>query len=436
MALLPKRTLHAKLLESTHLLPVMYRHFTCKTFRFGAVFQALCAIVLVFSQSSEATGPQSQALLTPELVDRFVTVISLAEFQDREFDQTVAEIRELLPQSPLREQSYELMKSALLGAGLKAEAEIVLRTGLKTFPESRLLRIYLADVLSGTGRSSEALGILVEASRISRPRAMDASTDRQQRAVILQRIGSIHSGLAHLDEAFSAYRQAVEIAPESTEARVQLGKAYFDSNRLEEAQSEFEDAVRGSPNNKEAHLGLSATYLARGIWEKAAASAERAVKLDSSNSRALYLLGTALIRMNRREEGQSRLREFAKIEASIQEVERRYVDIDAISISAIRALREGNGDAATEKLIQGIASYPDSSRLHMNLALALSRTGKHQMAVETLESMLRRTNSGRFLIHKHLADEYKTLGDAEASGRHRQVYLNTMEAEFIMLARR
>ena len=414
----------------------MYRHFTCKTFRFGAVFQALCAIVLVFSQSSEATGPQSQALLTPELVDRFVTVISLAEFQDREFDQTVAEIRELLPQSPLREQSYELMKSALLGAGLKAEAEIVLRTGLKTFPESRLLRIYLADVLSGTGRSSEALGILVEASRISRPRAMDASTDRQQRAVILQRIGSIHSGLAHLDEAFSAYRQAVEIAPESTDARVQLGKAYFDSNRLEEAQSEFEDAVRGSQNNKEAHLGLSATYLARGIWEKAAASAERAVKLDSSNSRALYLLGTALIRMNRREEGQSRLREFAKIEASIQEVERRYVDIDAISISAIRALREGNGDAATEKLIQGIASYPDSSRLHMNLALALSRTGKHQMAVETLESMLRRTNSGRFLIHKHLADEYKTLGDAEASGRHRQVYLNTMEAEFIMLARR
>ena len=405
----------------------MYRHFTCK---------ALCAIVLVFSQSIEAAGPQSQVLLTPELTDRLVTVISLAEFRDRDFDQTVNEIRELLPQSPLGEQSYEVMKSALLGAGLKAEAEIVLRTGLKSFPESRLLRIYLADVLSATGRSPEALGILEEASRISGPRALDASTDRQQRAAILQRIGSIQTGLAHLDEAFSAYRQAVEIAPESTEARIQLGKAYFDSNRLSDAQIEFEHAVRGSPKNKEAHLGLSATYLARGVWEKAAASAELAVKLDSSNSRALYLLGTALIRMDRRQEGQSRLREFAKIEASIQEVERRYVDIDAISLSVIRTLREGNGDEAIQKLIQGIASYPDSSRLHMNLALVLSRTGKHQMAVETLESMLRRTNSGRFLIHKHLADEYKILGDGDASGRHRQVYLNTMESEFMMLARR
>jgi hypothetical protein len=97
----------------------MYRNFTCK---------ALCAIVLVFSQSREA-------LLTPDLVDRLVTVISLAEFQDRDFDQTVNEIRELLPRSPLREQSYELMKDALLGVGLKAEAEIVLRTGLKAFPE-------------------------------------------------------------------------------------------------------------------------------------------------------------------------------------------------------------------------------------------------------------------------------------------------------------
>jgi tetratricopeptide (TPR) repeat protein len=389
----------------------MYRHF----------FQALCAIALVFSQSREA-------LLPPELIDRFVTVISLAEFRDRDFDQTLDEIRELLPRSPLREQSYELMKDAFLGVGLKAEAEIVLRTGLKAFPQSGLLRIYLADVLSGTGRSAEALGILDEASRLS--------TDRQQRAVILQRIGSIQLGLAHRDEAFRAYRQALEIAPESTEGRIQLGKAYFDSNRLEEAQSEFERAVRSSPNNKESHLGLSATYLARGMWEKAATSAERAVKLEPSNSRALYLLGTALIRMDRREDGQARLREFAKIDAGIQEVERRYVDIDAISLSAIRALREGNGDGATQTLIRGIASYPDSSRLNMNLALVLSRTGKHQMAVETLESMLRRTNSGRFLIHKHLADEYKILGDAESSNRHRQAYLNTREAEFIQLARR
>ncbi|MBI2150147.1 MAG: tetratricopeptide repeat protein [Acidobacteria bacterium] len=392
---------------------------------------------MAFPQSGEVAVRQIvRQSLMPELLDRFVTITSLSEFRDREFDQTVAEIRELLPLAPLREQSYEQIKEVLLGVGLRAESEIVLRTGLVRFPESRLLRVYLAEVLSGTGRSVEALGILEEANRLPRPAGMDAATDRQQRALILQRIGSIQSELAHFDHSLTAYRQAVEIAPERSEGRIQLGKAYFAGNRLEQAQAEFERVGRETPDNKEAHLSLSGTYLARGQWKQAAAAAERAVKLDSSNSRALYLLGTALIRMGRREEGQARLREFTRIESGIQEVERRYVAIDAISLAAIRALREGDGDGAIQKLIQGIASYPDSSRLYMNLAMVLSRVGQHRMAVETLESMLKRTNAGRFLIHKHLADEYEILGDAAASRRHRQIYLDTREAEFIALARK
>jgi len=422
----------------------MYPHLRCKALRYGAVLLALCAFVLAFPQFGEAavrqivltSAQESQGSLMLQLLDRLVTVISLAEFQDREFDQSVADIRELLPRAPLREQSYEQVKEVLLGVGLKAETEIVLRTGLSRFPGSRLLRIYLAEVLSGTGRPLEALNILEEASRLRRPEGMDAAMDRQQRALIFQRIGSIQSGLTHLDDALTAYRQALEIAPESAGARIKLGETYFAGNRLEEAQGEFERAVRDTPKNIDAHLGASGVYLARGQWEQAAAAAERAVKLDSSNSRALYLLGTALIRMGRLEEGQTRLQEFSKIESRIQEVERRYVEIDAISLAAIRALREGNGNGAIQKLIQGIASHPDSSRLHMNLAMVLSRTGQHQMAVDTLESMLKRTNAGRFLIHKHLADEYRVLGDIEASSRHRQIYIDTREAEFIALTRR
>jgi tetratricopeptide (TPR) repeat protein len=367
----------------------------------------------------------------PELLDRFVTITSLSEFRDREFDQTVAEIRELLPLAPLREQSYEQIKDIMVGVGLRAETEIVLRTGLQRFPESRLLRFYLAEVLSGMGQLPEALGILEEASRLPRSEGLDAATDRQQRALIFLRIGRIHSAMSRLDDALTAYRQALEIAPERSEAWIDLGQAYFAGNLLEEAQAGFERAVRETPENKEAHLSLSEAHLARGQWERAAAAAERAIELGASDSRALYLLGTALIRTGRREEGQARLREFAKLEASSQEVERRYREIDAISLAAIRALREDNGNGAIQQLIQGIASYPGSSRLHMNLAMVLSRVGQHQTAVETLESMLKRTNERRFLIHRNLADEYGILGDAEASRRHRQIYLDTREAEFL-----
>jgi tetratricopeptide (TPR) repeat protein len=386
--------------------------------------QALCAIALAFPQSM------------PELLDRLVTITSLSEFRDREFDQTVTEIRELLPLAPMREQSYEQIKNILLGVGLKAEAEIVLRAGLERFSKSRLLRVYLAEALSEMGRSPEALGALLEASRLPRPEGLDAATDKLQRAFILLRIGSIQLATSRLDEALTAYRQAVEIVPEWSAGRIELGKAYFAANRLEEARAEFERAVRQTPANKEAHLSLAETHLALGQWQQAAAAAERAAERGASGSRTLYLRGTALIRIGRHEEGQALLQEFARVEADSQELQRHYREIDAISLAAIRALQEGNGNAAIQQLIQGIASYPDSSRLHMNLAMILSRVGQHQTAVETLESMLKRTNDRRFLIHRSLAEEYRILGDMEASRHHRQVYLSTMEKEFLGAAAR
>jgi tetratricopeptide (TPR) repeat protein len=395
-----------------------------------SVMYGYFAIALAFPQSAQV----SQRSVMSELLDRFVTVTSLAEFRDREFDQSVAEIRKLLPLAPIREQSYEQIKDILLRVGLRAETELVLRTGLDRFPRSRLLRIYLAEVLSGMGQSLEALRILDDASRLPRPEGLDAASDRQQRAIIFLHIGNVHLGTSRLDDALIAYRQAAEIAPSWSEARIQLGKSYFAGNRLDEARAEFERAVRETPTNKQAHLSLSETYLALGQWERAAASAEHAIELGASDSRALYVLGTALIRMGRGDEGQARLREFAKVEAGSQDVEVRYREIDAISVAAIRALREGNGDAAIEQLNRGIASYPNSSRLHMNLAMILSRMGQHQKAVEILESMLKRTSEGRFLIHKNLADEYKILGDAEASRSHRQIYLDTMETEFFRYA--
>ena len=404
----------------------MHRHFIRKALRQVVVFETLCAVALAF--------PQSQRSLMSELLDRLVTVTSLAEFQDREFDQSVAEIRELLLQAPIREQDYDQLKDILLRVGLRAETELVLRTGLEKFPDSRLLRVYFAETLLGTGRPAEALNILEQASRLPGRGGRESASDREQRALVFQSIGSVQLALNHTDDALTAYRQAVEIEPGSSAARIELGKAYFALNRLEDAQTEFERAVLATADNKEAHLRSSETHLALGQWERAAAAAERAITLGASDPRALYLLGTALIRSGRREEGQARLREFGKADSDRQEVERRYRDIDAISVAAIRTLHEGNGNEAIQQLNRGIASYPSSSRLYMNLTMVLSRVGQHQKAVETLESMLTRTNEGRFLIHKNLAEEYKSLGDTEASRRHRQIYLDTMETEFLRYA--
>ncbi len=240
--------------------------------------------------------------------------------------------------------------------------------------------------------------------------------------------------MTNFDDAVTAYRKALEIDPASTMGRVKLGRAYLSSERLEAAQTEFERAIHDTPGDSSAQLNLAEVHLAAGHWEQAAAAAERAIDLGASDSRALYLLGTSLVRMGRVEDGQKRLEEFAQVESAFRDAEHRNREIEATSIAAVRSLREGNGDTAAKQLAESIAKYPDSDRLQMDLAMVQSRQGKHQEAVKTLESMLDHGIGRRFLIHKNLADEYEILGDMKASQQHRKIYLDTRESELIVYA--
>jgi tetratricopeptide (TPR) repeat protein len=370
--------------------------------------------------------------LLSELRERISNMVSLSQFRDRDFARTMAQIRELLALAPLSEHSFVQMKNILFEAALTDESEEVLRIGLKKFPESRLLRIYSADLLAETGRTQNALDLLEDAYRLARPDGVDAANDREQRAIIQQRIGDMQLALANFEAAVAAYKRSLELDPGVPAVPVKLGKAYLASNRLKEAVAEFERATAETPNDSEAHMSLSEARLASGQWELAAAAAERAIKLGASDPRALYLLGTALVRTGRRNEGQERLQEHARVEEGFRNVKDRNREISAISAAAIEALHAGDADAAIKRLSEGLMRYPDAGPLQMNLAMVQSRLGRRQTAVEILLSMLEHGIGRRFLIHMNLADEYDSLGDAEASRRHRKIYRDTLESELIV----
>jgi len=367
-------------------------------------------------------------LVMLELLERSSTAAGLAEFQDPEF---MVGIRELLPLAPPIEDVYVQVKDILFKAGLGDETEEVLQTGLKKFPASRLLRIHLADVLAGIGRTLDSLAVLQEASRLQTPAGLDEVTERQQQAVLYLRIGDMQSALTNLDGAIASYRRAVELDPASAGVQIKLGKAYFSAGRLGEAQAEFERAIRQTPDSGEAQLSLSEAQLAGGKWEPAVTAAERAIELNVSDSRVLYVLGTALVRMGQREEGQKRLEEFARVEAGFLEAEQRNREITSIRTTAAAALREGDGNSAIEQLTRGIKRYPDDGSLQMGVAVVQMRMGRHAMAIETLESMITRGTGRGFLVHKNLAAEYDVVGNVDNGRRHRKVYLDTRETELL-----
>jgi tetratricopeptide (TPR) repeat protein len=398
--------------------------------------QALLERTLGSSHPAALAGAENlQAFrrsLLPELLDRFSKALILSEIRDEQFAQTIAEIHELLPLAPLSEYSFVQMKKILMESGLIAETEGVLRVGLNKFPNSRILQIYLADALAETGRTRIAVDVLEEANRLSRPPALDASTNRQQLAIIQERLGDLHLALANVDTAVGAYQRAIELDPTASGVRLKLGKAYFSNSRLEEARTEFERVIAQMPDNTEARVSLAEVHLTAGRWERAAEAAESAIKLGASDSRPLYLLGTALIRMGRTEQGQDRLREFARVEADLESAKSRAREIDAVNAAAIEALRAGSGEAAIRHLTEAIQRYPDDGRLQMTLAIVQGRLNRHQMAIDTLESMLEHRTAPGFLVHKNLADEYELIGNLEASRRHRTIYLDTRETELLL----
>jgi tetratricopeptide (TPR) repeat protein len=347
--------------------------------------------------------------LTMELLERSLMLATVSEFRDaKSFDG----VGELLPIAGSTEEVYLRVKDILFEAGLYDQTEDLLRAGATKFPESRILRIYLSDVLAATGRSQDALVVLQQIARV---------TDPAQQAIIDERIGDMHAAMSNLDAALAAYQRA--------KARVKTAKAYSSLGRLEEAIAELQRASQDAPKNADVQLSFSEALVATGKWQEAAASAERAIDLGVTDSRALYLLGTALVRMGRREQGQERLTEFARVEAEFEAAAQRNREIGAISIAAAEALRSGDGKSAEEQLTRGIDRYRDSDRLYISLAVVQSRLGRHQPAITTLESMLNRRLGRSFLIHKMLATEYETLGNIEMARQHRKTYLDAREAE-------
>ena len=306
--------------------------------------------------------------------------------------------------------------------------------GLERFPDSRILRIYLADLLANTGRTADALEVLREAAALPTPAGLDAATDRVQLGVIFQRTGDIQSALTDFDAAVAAYERSLAIDPAAPDGRIKLGRAHFANNRVDEALTEFERAARENPDDQDAHLNLAEVYLARGEWDAAVAAAEQAIDRGTTDSRTLYILGTALVRLGRVGDGQERLGEFQEVETGFRDIEHQNREVDATSLAAIGALRAGEGGAAVSYLEEAIALFPDAGRLHMNLAMVQSRLDRPEAAVETYKRMLELGVGRRFLIHRNLAEEYAALGDLEASERHLAIYLETRQDELIVYA--
>lgn len=130
--------------------------------------------------------------------------------------------------------------------------------------------IGLAQVLLHTGRAPQAATLLAESERRLGPQFL---------IVYFQALALDHSGKRA--EALAAYRRALELNPNSVEARLGVGKTSMLVGKADEAIPEFQQVLKTQPGNLQARRLLSRAYAMVGDQGNASKYGTQAPEGDS-----------------------------------------------------------------------------------------------------------------------------------------------------------
>jgi tetratricopeptide (TPR) repeat protein len=362
----------------------------------------------------------------PEVIDRLSALLAVAYFRDSEFTDTVRRFEEAVGRGPLGEDLYQAMSATLFKAQLMSEAETLMVRAARLFPESKDVQYHLAQLYRSSLNTKKALEAFEQLSRMKAPAGIDPALDRLQQSIVYQKIGSIHAELVEFDQAISAYKKSLELTPDGAESRLGLGDIYLQQGRTEDALAEYSRVVASDPKNVMGLARLADANLKIGRLAEAAVAAAKVLAIDSGHRRAHFVRATALVRMDQKDDADRELELYGKLEAETRAEADRSRDIIVLNSGAAAKLLEGHPEEAIEMFLKIIDSYPDAPAHYLNLGIAQSKLGRHKAAADTLQKMLG-LGMDSFLVSRNLAQEYKLLGDLEASRRHEVIYLQNVD---------
>jgi tetratricopeptide (TPR) repeat protein len=119
------------------------------------------------------------------------------------------------------------------------------------------------------------------------------------------------------EEAESAYRRAVELAPKDAsrvEPYVALSMLLNQLGKLTEAQALLDHARAELPDSSAIHRAIGDVASAQGRYDDAIAEYNLALKLDAGDLRALFQLGVTLRRAKRLDEAQAAFDRVATVD--------------------------------------------------------------------------------------------------------------------------
>jgi tetratricopeptide (TPR) repeat protein len=218
---------------------------------------------------------------------------------------------------------------------------------------------------------------------------------------LLQHAIALHQS-GDLDGAIRAYRDYLAIAPDSLQARSNLGAALARADRYDEAIAEYNVGLEKSPDNPALLMNLGLAYYKTGRHAEAAARFERAIALSPQFQEQVTLLLAACYN------NLARYKEAVALLAPLEKEKAGDPGFDYLYGTALI----GDNQEGSAAVINRILSHGDSAEAYL-LRGTLELTGHDRdHALADLEKAVA-LNPRLPGAHARLGELRLTLGDSE-----------------------
>ncbi len=261
--------------------------------------------------------------------------------------------------------------------GRHKEAENALRRAARIEPSNALIRANLAKLFLETGRPELAIKELEAVLRLGQ--SEEASAQASQ--LLLGMYTSYGNELIkrrRWGTAVKVYEKALALAPDNPQILFNLGLSHLRDKEPKLAREYFDRAAQIEPDNAKIHYHLGELFDEQDRFDDAMRAYNRALSAQPT------------------------------ADVGIEDVARRMS-----LITARRAFRDGNHNAAERILKHIIQQYPDEVATHFYLALIYEKTGRIDEAVSEYREVIRispghmgaRLNLGRMFEQLWLEEE-------------------------------
>ncbi|HJT14033.1 MAG TPA: tetratricopeptide repeat protein [Dongiaceae bacterium] len=310
--------------------------------------------------------------------------------------------------------------ATILKADSKNQRALTLRAGINLqdgkFDES------IADaraILSDSPTSAAALTILAKAYTATNENELAIRTLRNLARVMPGNV-DVHKQLAGLlvvrapDEALRSLDAAIALSPDDAELKAQKAQVLIYTKRWDQGEMIGEDLAANKETAALGHQILGEAALARQDFPAAITELQAAI----DRGRSFSIVGPKLMEAYRRsDEPVTAARTGAEGPAEqllLDRLAKNPKDADALALLSEQRENKGELDAAKDLLRQAIEARPGERNPYLNLARILRSEGKLKEAADTLQLASARFPDDR-LVQESLAIGYELMQDYDAA---------------------